>query len=131
MNSRTGLPVPQTSMLGGLGQVGLDPLPHQGRDHVRAIRVVRVARAVQVRQDQVDRVEPVLPLVGLALHGQHLLGQAVVDDAGMAGAGPEVVLLEVPFEVPGIAARRADVDDLADLRQPAASITFAPITRLL
>ena len=65
MNSRTGLPVPQTSTAGA-GQFGLDKLPHQGRHHVRAFGVVRVARPVQVRQDQVDRVEPVLPLVGLA-----------------------------------------------------------------
>jgi hypothetical protein len=69
----------------GAGHLGLDPLAHQRGDDVRALGIVRVARAVQVRQDQVDRVQAVLALVRLRLHGHHLLGQAVVDDAGVAG----------------------------------------------
>ena len=131
MNSRMGLPVPQTSMLAALRHFGLDPLADQRRDDVRPFGVIRVAGTVQVREDQMDRIQPILFLVGFTLHGQHFLGQAVVDHAGVAGAGPEVFFLQVAFEIAGVAACGADVNDLGRPASRAASIKLAPMTRLV
>ena len=58
------------------------------------LQIEVVARAVQVHREQHDAVEAVLRAVGLRLHQQQLLGDAVGGVGLLGVAVPEIVLLE-------------------------------------
>jgi len=102
------------------------PIFEQRGDHVRSFGVIGVAGSVEVGEYEMDRVQAVLLLVSFSLNGQHLLGQAVIDDTGVAGTTPEIFSFSGGlFEATPIV-MRADVDNLARLRQRAASSGWRP-----
>ena len=79
-----------------------------------ALRVEVVAGAVEVDRDEVDGVEAVLLAVGLGLHQQHLLRQAVGRVGLLRVAVPEVVLAERHGRELRVGADGADLDELRD-----------------
>src|SRR5262249_45464290 len=72
----------------------LDHLPDQRRDDVAGAGIEVVARSVEIREKQIDRVEAIFPAVGLRLHEQHLLCQAVWRIGLFGISVPETALLE-------------------------------------
>ena len=93
-NSREAVPVPQASMwVAPESRASTHFLISAGMTcELRRVEVV--ARAVQIDRHQVDRIEAVLLPVGLRLHQQHLLGQAVRRVGLLRVAVPQVVLAE-------------------------------------
>src|SRR3954467_8374638 len=76
----------------GPGVARLGELADHRRDDVRGLEVEIVPGPVQVDGQHVDGIHPVLGAVGLALHQQHLLGQAVGRVGLLRVAVPDVVL---------------------------------------
>src|SRR5439155_20966616 len=72
----------------------LEALADQGGNDVGSLEVEIVTRPVEIRGEQVDGVEAVLFPVGLRLHDQHLLGEAVGGVGLIRVAVPEVVFAE-------------------------------------
>ncbi len=85
----------------------------------RALRVEVVARAVEVHREEHHGVEAVLLPVGLALHEQHLLGEAVGRVGLLRVAVPEVLLAERHRAVLGVGADGAERDQLLEAHLPA------------
>ncbi len=98
---------------------GLEHLPDQGRDHMRALEVEVVARPVEVHRQQVDRVQPVLLAVPLRPDQQRLLGDPVGRVRLLGVSVPEVFLAEGHGGELGIGADRSDDDQLVDGGEPA------------
>ena len=85
---------------------------------MRGLGIEVVARAVEIHGQQIDRVEAVLGAVGLGLHEQLLLRDAVGRVRLLGIAGPEVVLAERHRRELRVRADRADRDELLEAGKP-------------
>ncbi len=84
------------------------------RDDVRRLRIEVVVRPVEVHRQQVNGVEVVLLPVGLPLHQQHLLRDAVGRIGLLGIAVPQVAFHERHRRQLRIGADGADADELLD-----------------
>ena len=87
---------------------------------MRTLGIEVVARAVEVHRDQIDGVEAVLVAIRLALHQQHLLGEAVRSVGLFRIAIPEVFLAERHRRELGIRADGAHRQELGHAGLPSA-----------
>ena len=118
---------PQHDLARRRARARVDELADHRRDDVRRLQVEVVARAVEVHREQHDAVHAVLLAVGLRLHQQHLLGDAVGRVGLLGVAVPEVVFLERHRRELRIGADGAGRDELRDPASRHSSKSCRPI----
>ncbi|SRR6266487_975710 len=89
----------------------LDAFPDECGNHVRRPRVEIVVRSVEIDRQQMNGVEAVLLAIGLPLHQQHLLGDAVRGVGLFWIAVPQVLLVKRHRGELWVRANRADADE--------------------